>query len=57
MTQPIPGKQQPTRHGFLPRTASLSWRFLEKPLIRRAHGYSYGESAIESKPQVCEAPE
>ncbi len=32
--------------------ASLSWRFLEKPLIRRGHGYSYGESAVESMPQV-----
>lgn len=23
--------------------ASLSWRFFEKPLIRRGHGYAYGE--------------
>jgi peptidoglycan/LPS O-acetylase OafA/YrhL len=25
--------------------ASLSWRFFEKPLLRRGHAYSYGESA------------
>lgn len=30
--------------------ATLSWRFFEKPLIRRGHGYSYGESASESAP-------
>ncbi len=28
--------------------ASLSWRFLERPLIRRGHGYSYGEHIVES---------
>jgi peptidoglycan/LPS O-acetylase OafA/YrhL len=33
--------------------ASVSWRFLEKPLIRRGHAYSYGEGAVESMPQVC----
>jgi peptidoglycan/LPS O-acetylase OafA/YrhL len=30
--------------------ATLSWRYFEKPLIRRGHGYSYGESAAESSP-------
>lgn len=30
--------------------AALSWRFFEKPLIRRGHSYSYGESATESSP-------
>ena len=25
--------------------ASLSWRYFEKPLIRRGHSYSYGEEA------------
>jgi len=30
--------------------ASLSWRFFERPLIRRGHGYSYGETAAESAP-------
>lgn len=29
-------------------TASLSWRFFEKPLIRRGHSYSYGEHTVES---------
>jgi peptidoglycan/LPS O-acetylase OafA/YrhL len=37
--------------------ASVSWRFLEKPLIRRGHGYSYWEGAVESTPQVCGAAE
>ena len=28
--------------------ASLSWRYFEKPLIRRGHGYSFwGEAAVE----------
>jgi peptidoglycan/LPS O-acetylase OafA/YrhL len=26
--------------------ATLSWRFFEKPLIRRGHSYSYSESAV-----------
>jgi peptidoglycan/LPS O-acetylase OafA/YrhL len=30
--------------------AALSWRFFEKPLIRRGHGYSYTEGAVESSP-------
>jgi peptidoglycan/LPS O-acetylase OafA/YrhL len=30
--------------------ATLSWRYFEKPLIRRGHGYSYGESAAKSAP-------
>jgi peptidoglycan/LPS O-acetylase OafA/YrhL len=25
--------------------ATLSWRYFEKPLVRRGHGYSYGEAA------------
>jgi peptidoglycan/LPS O-acetylase OafA/YrhL len=29
---------------------SLSWRFFEKPLIRRGHSYSYGDSTAESRP-------
>jgi peptidoglycan/LPS O-acetylase OafA/YrhL len=32
--------------------AGVSWRFFEKPLIRRGHSYSYGESAAESARQV-----
>jgi peptidoglycan/LPS O-acetylase OafA/YrhL len=30
--------------------ASLSWRFFEKPLIRRGHRYTYGESPTKSTP-------
>jgi peptidoglycan/LPS O-acetylase OafA/YrhL len=29
--------------------AALSWRFFEKPLIRRGHSYSYGETTVESR--------
>ncbi len=32
--------------------ASLSWRFFEKPLIRRGHGYSYGERADSAAREV-----
>jgi peptidoglycan/LPS O-acetylase OafA/YrhL len=31
-------------------TASLSWRFFEKPLIRRGHSNSYGVGPVESSP-------
>jgi len=31
--------------------ASLSWRFFEKPLIRRGHTYSYGESSASATPR------
>ena len=34
--------------------ASLSWRFLEKPLIRRGHGYSYGEAAAGAPTSVVD---
>jgi peptidoglycan/LPS O-acetylase OafA/YrhL len=34
--------------------ASLSWRFLEKPLILRGHSYSYGEGAVGAPPSVLE---
>jgi peptidoglycan/LPS O-acetylase OafA/YrhL len=30
--------------------AVLSWRYFEKPLIRRGHSYSYGETSAESVP-------
>ena len=33
-----------------PGAASLSWRFFEKPLIRRGHRYTYGESPTKSTP-------
>ncbi len=32
--------------------ASFSWRFFEKPLIRRGHGYSYGEALADASPSV-----
>ena len=31
--------------------ASLSWRFYEKPLLRRGHTYSYGDSSASASPR------
>src|SRR5258708_5659608 len=37
--------------------ASLSWRFFEKPLIRRGHSYSYGEAPAGAPTSVVDGGE